>query len=89
MIFNEKIYWILYFSGLESIEIFISRCEEKKNTDCVISEHYTIFLDNVSKTAFTSTFINFPNTEKKLMGSNKYENYNDNYTYEISQSEST
>lgn len=75
--------------GWNQLKYLFQDVKKKKNTDCVISEHYTIFLDNVSKTAFTSTFINFPNTEKKLMGSNKYENYNDNYTYEISQSEST
>lgn len=51
---------------------------KRKNTDRVISEHYTI-LDNLPKTAFTSTFINFPNTQKKLKSSSKYDNYNDNW----------
>lgn len=44
----------------------------------VISEHNTI-LDNLPKTAFTSNFINFPNTQNKLKSSSKYENYNDNW----------
>lgn len=85
----KKIIGYFTLVGWNQLKYLFQDVKKNKKTDCVISEHYTIFLDNVSKTAFTSTFINFPNTEKKLMGSNKYENYNDNYTYEISQSEST
>lgn len=74
MIFNKTIDWILSLRGLD---IYFKMWKRKrKNTDRVISEHNTI-LDNLPKTAFTSNLINFPNTQKKLKSSSKY-NYNDN-----------